>query len=165
MNNTMRWSVLLPLLSFSLLAAPRFSGAEKLRVPPPPHPPYSLIRNTSSPSHRYVMAWGVKDKKVDWHLLENSHSDRAESYFWKLISDEEQLQNYIVDRKTKRILGIVPLHHRSFHLYGKRDNKISTSSAGGDYWSNPGGGSKNHVEVSTYWLKDESMAVLYYGGE
>ena len=150
----MRYTVPLALLAVLLFVPPRPSDAEKKRVPRPPHPPYSLIRDTSSPSHRYVMAWSVKGKNVDWNLLENSHSERTRDYFWKdVLANENNVRNYIVDKKTKRVLGIVPMHSRELNT----DRYLSPYTGGGDYWT-----SKNHAEVSTYWTTDESMAVLFY---
>lgn len=161
----MRYSAPLLLLPVLLLLSSRSSDAEKMRAPRAPHPPYSLIRDTSLPSHKYTIAWGVKGRSVDWNLLDNSTKSRAQSYlFDDSLSDEKKLQNYVVDRQSKRILGVIHPHYRAFHHYWDGPRKLLKFTAGGDYWRGAGS-SKNHADVSTCWLRDESIGVLFYDGK
>src|SRR5437762_972012 len=100
---------------------------------------FRLIHDTTSPHHHYALAWGLKDKKVDWKRLQSED----QTYFSSVLLDDENVANYLVDLRTKRIVSSVNgLHYWVTPLYRE-----------------------NHASLMPAWSRDEHSVVIVYDGK
>ncbi len=120
-----------------------------------------LIQNTGSPSGKYAVAWGVPgvsrlDQFVGAGGLLNTFP-------------YNKLRNYLVEKRTLNIAGVVPLHTRKSRaglngvLYPP--GTIYTYKYGGNDWHAMGGNGRNHSNVATYWNLSEQWAVILHSGK
>ena len=110
-----------------------------------------LLRDTGSPSGRFALAWGVPGVS-DLESL-------SEKKFWDAL---DKARNYVVEKKTLRIVSTLPLHER-----WTRDVKTGQRWAyksGGNDWSEVKGIGRNHSDVSTLWNPTEdTLVVIHFG--
>jgi hypothetical protein len=64
---------------------------------------YRIVERTASPDGRFAVALGFTDKKIDWEDYKDE--SRPGSYFDNDLYEDESLLNYVVDLRTRRILG------------------------------------------------------------
>lgn len=105
-----------------------------------------LLEGTGSPSGRYAFAWGVSGVAKLEALPEK-----------KLWDALDRVRNYVVEKKTLRVVATLPLHSRS--------DGQSEYKSGGNHWSGVRGSIRNHSHLSVLWNPTEDTLVVIYGGK
>lgn len=67
------------------------------------------LKRTASPDGRFAIALGFTDEKIDWE--EYKDESAPGTYFANPPSQDESLLNYVVDLRTRRILGKTGCHY------------------------------------------------------
>ena len=113
-----------------------------------------LMEGTGSPSGRYALAWGIPGISD----LEQLHQKKL----WDVL-DERQVRNYVVEKKTLRIVSTLPRHER--WVRNVDTGKQWAYKSGGNHWGGIHGIGRNHSHVSSLWNPTEDTLVVIHSGK
>lgn len=105
-----------------------------------------FLEETGSPSGRYALAWGVPGVGAI-----------------RDIPDEVKVRNYLVEKKTRKILGTLPRHSR-WSAWPFEGGRIEYKSGGND-WHGVDNRGRNHSSVWTLWNRTEETLVVVHQGK